>query len=76
VEFPIERHWINNLTITTGLVNATTAPELLESIKTGAIAPEKFVTHRFTYDQFDQAYDTFSNAAEQEALKVIITNTQ
>ena len=75
VEFPIERHWINNLTITTGLVNATTAPELLESIKSGAIAPEKFVTHRFTYDQFDEAYDTFSNASEQEALKVIITNT-
>ncbi|MEO7131598.1 MAG: alcohol dehydrogenase catalytic domain-containing protein, partial [Dermatophilaceae bacterium] len=30
VSFPIERDWINNITITTGLVNATTAPELLE----------------------------------------------
>ncbi|MFW0792305.1 alcohol dehydrogenase catalytic domain-containing protein [Gordonia sp. CPCC 205515] len=74
VEFPIERDWINNLTITTGLVNATTAPELLEQASAGTIAPEKFVTHRFTFDQFDQAYETFGNAADEHALKVIISN--
>lgn len=72
VTFPIERDWINNLTITTGLVNATTAPELLESIERGDISPEKFITHRFTFDQFDEAYDTFANAADEHALKVII----
>ncbi len=76
VEFPIERHWINNLTITTGLVNAVTAPELLEDIKKGTIAPEKFVTHQYPFAQFEEAYDTFANAAEQEALKVVITNLQ
>lgn len=74
VSFPIERDWINNITITTGLVNATTAPDLLEQIKRGEIDPGKFVTHRFTFDQMLEAYDTFANAADQKALKVIITN--
>jgi len=32
------------------------------------------VTHRFTFEQFDEAYDTFANAAEEHALKVVITN--
>lgn len=74
VTLPIDRDWINNITITTGLVNATTAPQLLEDIQAGRIAPEKFVTHRFTFDQWDQAYDTFSRAADEEALKVVVSS--
>ncbi|MFP3712636.1 zinc-binding dehydrogenase [Puerhibacterium sp. TATVAM-FAB25] len=74
VTFPIDRDWINNITITTGLVNATTAPQLLEDIQAGRIAPEKFVTHRFTFDQWDEAYDTFSRAADEQALKVVVTS--
>jgi alcohol dehydrogenase len=73
VEFPIDRDWINNITVTTGLVNATTAPDLLAKIQAGEIDPAKFVTHRFTFSQIDQAYETFSNAAAEHALKVIIT---
>jgi alcohol dehydrogenase len=74
VHFPIERDWINNITITTGLVNATTAPELLEKIVAGELDPGKFVTHRFTFDQMLEAYDTFGRAAEEHALKVIIAS--
>ena len=74
VSLAIEREWINNITITTGLVNATTAPELLAEISAGTIAPEKFVTHRFTFEQWTEAYDTFSRAADEQALKVIVTN--
>lgn len=73
VEFPIDRDWINNITITTGLVNATTAPDLLAKIQAGEIDPAKFVTHRFTFGQIAEAYDTFANAATEKALKVIIT---
>jgi alcohol dehydrogenase len=73
VEFPLDRDWINNITITTGLVNATTAPELLGKITSGEIDPAKFVTHRFGFSQIMEAYDTFANAASQHALKVIIT---
>ena len=73
VTFPIERDWINNITVTTGLVNATTAPQLLDQIAEGRIQPEKFVTHRFRLDEIIDAYDTFSRAAEQNAMKVIMT---
>jgi alcohol dehydrogenase len=31
------------------------------------------VTHRFTFDEFDAAYDTFANAADEHALKAIIS---
>ncbi|GAB3062216.1 zinc-dependent alcohol dehydrogenase family protein [Intrasporangium mesophilum] len=75
VTFPIERDWINNITITTGLVNATTAPELLDQITSGDIDPSKFVTHHFTFEQFIEAYDTFANAADEHALKVLITSS-
>ncbi|GGK68892.1 zinc-dependent alcohol dehydrogenase family protein [Ornithinimicrobium pekingense] len=73
VSFPIERDWINNITVTTGLVNATTTEQLLGDISAGKIAPEKFVTHRFTFDQWEEAYDTFARAADEHALKVIVT---
>lgn len=73
VEFPIQDHWINNITITTGLVNGVTADELLDEIQTGAIAPEKFTTHRFPLDDIMEAYDVFENAVDHDALKVILT---
>ena len=73
VSFPIERDWINNITITTGLVNATTAPQLLDKISAGEIDPAKFVTHRFSFDEVLEAYDTFANAADRQALKVVMT---
>jgi alcohol dehydrogenase len=37
------------------------------------LAPEKFVSHRFTFDRIMEAYDTFGRAAETKALKVVIT---
>lgn len=32
-----------------------------------------FITHHFTLDQFEEAYDVFSRAAETGALKVVLT---
>lgn len=75
VSLPLERDWINNLTITTGLVHATTAPALLEQIEAGEIAPERFVTHRFSFDEFEAAYDTFTRAPDEHALKVNISQS-
>ncbi|PIE26174.1 MAG: alcohol dehydrogenase [Micrococcales bacterium] len=73
VTFPLERDWINNITVTTGLVNATTTPDLLDRVVSGAIEPEKFVTHRFALGDMEEAYDTFSRAAQERALKVILS---
>lgn len=71
----LEQLWIRNVTITTGLVDTYTIPELLRLIDDGRIDPTPFVTHRFSMNQFADAYDTFANAADSGALKVIISRT-
>jgi alcohol dehydrogenase len=73
VEFPIQDQWINNITVTTGLVNAVTTEELLDDIQAGAIEPERFATHEFGLDEIVQAYDVFANAVDHDALKVVLT---
>jgi len=65
--------WIKDIDITTGLVSATTTPMLLKLVAQGKLTPERFATHRFTFDNIMDAYDTFSRAAETKALKVVIT---
>jgi alcohol dehydrogenase len=74
VEFEIQRLWIQNITLTTGLVNTNTTPMLLKTVQSKKLQPEKLITHRFTFGQFPQAYDVFGNAARERALKVIISN--
>jgi alcohol dehydrogenase len=69
----LEEHWIRNITITTGLVDAYSTPTLLRLVTGGQIDAGRFITHRFTLEQFDQAYDTFSRAAETGALKVVLS---
>jgi alcohol dehydrogenase len=69
----LEELWIRNVTITTGLVDAFSTPVLLRLITSGQIDPSGLVTHRFTMDEFERAYDVFGNAADTGALKVVIT---
>jgi alcohol dehydrogenase len=73
VELALQDLWIKDVAITTGLVSATTTPMLLKLVAQGKLSPEKFVTHRFTFDQIMEAYDTFGRAAQTKALKVVIT---
>ncbi|MEJ7503819.1 zinc-binding dehydrogenase, partial [Staphylococcus pasteuri] len=40
VQFDIEKLWIKNINITTGLVSANTTEELLEALKSKIIQPE------------------------------------
>jgi alcohol dehydrogenase len=73
VELKLQDLWIKDIDITTGLVSATTTPMLLKLVAQGKLTPERFATHRFTFDNIMDAYDTFSRAAETKALKVVIT---
>jgi alcohol dehydrogenase len=65
--------WIQNVTVTTGLVDTVSIPTLLKMAASGRILAEKIGTHSFTFAQMDEAYDVFKNAAESSALKVVIT---
>ena len=74
VDLQIQKLWIQNITITTGLVNTNTTPMLLKTVQSEKIQPEKLITHRFTFDEVINAYDVFGNAAKEKAIKVIISN--
>ena len=73
VELPMQDMWIQNVTLTMGLVDTVSIPTLLKMVASGRIPAEKMGTHSFTFGQIDEAYDVFKNAAANEALKVVIT---
>lgn len=74
VELHIEKLWASNVTLTTRLVDAGTTPMLLKMVQSGRLDARKLVSHRFALSEITKAYDTFTNAAKQHAIKVIITN--
>lgn len=76
VELALQDLWIMDLSITMGLVSASTTPMLLKLVAQHKLEAEKFVTHHFTFDQMLEAYDTFDRAAETKALKVVISRDQ
>jgi len=69
----LQRLWIQNINISMGLVNTTSLGMLLKLVATHKLPVEKFVTHRFSMTEVLSAYDTFENAAETGALKVLIS---
>ncbi len=68
----LEDLWIRNVTITTGLVDTWSTPTLLKLVRTGQLAAQHFVTHRFAFPAILEAYDVFSRAADTGALKVLL----
>ncbi len=72
VSLKLEKLWIHNVTITTGLVDTNTTPMLLKNVVAGRLAPRQLITHEFTFAEFLKAYDTFGDAAKEKALKVIV----
>ncbi len=73
VELHMHRHWIDNITLSMGLVNSVTGDLLLKMIGEGKLPAGKLATHRFRLDQMPEAYDVFGAAAENKALKVVLT---
>jgi alcohol dehydrogenase len=71
----LEELWIRDVTITTGLVDTYTTPTLLRLVMSHQLDVGRFVTHHFTLDQFEEAYDVFARAADTGALKVVLTRT-
>jgi alcohol dehydrogenase len=69
----LEKLWIKDVTITTGLVDTSTTPRLLELIANGRLDPTPFATHRFELADMEQAYKTFADAASTNALKVVLS---
>jgi alcohol dehydrogenase len=69
----LEKLWTRDVTITTGLVDTATIPQLLALIEQDRLDPTLFATHRFELGDTMAAYDTFAAAAETNALKVVLS---
>ena len=72
VTLHLEKLWIRDVTVTTGLVDTFSIPRLMKLISTGRLDPSLFATHRFSLEDTMAAYDTFADAAHTNALKVVL----
>jgi alcohol dehydrogenase len=68
----LEDQWIRDITVTTGLVDTYSTPTLLRLVASGQLDAAKLVTHRFGFDDFNQAYKVFSHASDTGAIKVVL----
>ena len=69
----LERLWIRNVTITTGLVDTYSTPTFLRLLQGHQLTADRFVTHRFELNDFEEAYAVFADPANTGALKVCVT---
>jgi alcohol dehydrogenase len=72
----LEKEWSRDITITTGLVDASSTPTLMRLVASGQLDAAKFVTHRFDLDDMEKAYDVFGSPAASSALKVMLTRSE
>ena len=72
VDLALNELWIQNIDISTGLVNTNTLGMLLKLVAEHKLPADKFVTHEFSFDQILEAYEVFGHAADHDALKVLI----
>jgi alcohol dehydrogenase len=69
----LEQLWPTDVAVTTGLVDTSSTPTLMQLVTSGAIDAGRFVTHQFDFDEFMSAYDVFRRAGETGALKVVVS---
>jgi alcohol dehydrogenase len=53
-------------------VDTVSTPMLLKTVHSRKVDPKRLITHHFKRDRILDAYETFSQAAKTNALKVII----
>lgn len=74
VTLHLETLWIKSITITTGLVDTSSTPTLLKLLTEGRLDPTGLGTHRFKLNEIMDAYDVFADAANTNAMKVVLTS--
>jgi alcohol dehydrogenase len=75
VELHLETLWAKNITITTRLVDTVTTPMLLKMVFSDKLDAKKLGSHKFKLHDIMKAYETFSNASKENALKMILKNS-
>lgn len=72
VTLHLEELWRKNVTISTGQVDASSTPWLLDVVTSKHLHVSRLVTHTFGFDGIQEAYDAFSHGADTGALKVVL----
>src|SRR5471030_2533103 len=75
-ELHLETLWTRDVTITTGLVDTYSIPQLMRLVVSGRLDPSLFATHHYALDDTMAAYDTFADAANTGALKVVLQGSE
>ncbi|HEX2703050.1 MAG TPA: zinc-dependent alcohol dehydrogenase family protein [Solirubrobacteraceae bacterium] len=75
-ELHLEKLWTRDVTITTGLVDTYSIPQLMRLVVSGRLDPSLFATHHYALDDTMAAYDTFADAANTGALKVVLQGSE
>ncbi|KES09109.1 alcohol dehydrogenase [Streptomyces toyocaensis] len=68
----LEDLWRKNLTISTGQVDTSSTPWLLDLLAYGRLAVFPLVTHRLALEDMEHAYEVFARGPETGALKVVL----
>ena len=76
VQLNLDTLWSRNITLNTRLVDTISTPMLLKKVLSGKVAPRQLITHHFHLDDIMAAYETFSHAQRERALKVIISSDE
>jgi alcohol dehydrogenase len=72
----LEQLWTRDVTVTTGLVDTRTIPQLMSIVASGRLDPTVFATHHVALEDTMSAYDTFADAANTGALKVVLNGAE
>jgi alcohol dehydrogenase len=76
VELHKQLLWTRNVTIRMGVVNTSSIPVLLKMIEASKLDPRQLISHHFRLEEILQAYEVFKHAAEEQAIKIVLTNAQ
>jgi alcohol dehydrogenase len=68
----LEALWRKNVTISTGQVDTSSTPWLLDLVTSGCLHVSQLVTHTFSLDQIADAYEVFAHGPDTGALKVVL----
>jgi len=72
VDLHLQKLCSHNITITTRLVDTLSIPMLMKTLLSRRINAKQLIAHHFKFAEILKAYDTFGNAADTKALKVIV----
>ncbi|CAM5632842.1 alcohol dehydrogenase catalytic domain-containing protein [Streptomyces hirsutus] len=68
----LEALWRKNVTISTGQVDTSSTPWLLDLVTSGRLHISPLVTHTFGLSRMENAYEVFSHGTDTGALKVVL----